>query len=278
MTQSRPRVLVVDDDVTFLTFVCGLLERLNVRPEVSMAGAEALRQLARGGWAGVLLDLRLPDIHGLKVLSSLRLRGGAVPVVVLTGAGNVANAVEAMRLGALDFLEKPISSLTLTAAVSRLLAADRGLLPVTTDRPTESSAPPFLSDRVLRLASVVVCFLKSPRDVRTVDALCRAAGVYVAPRTFRAWCRAEGVRAGGLLDLARVLRAHGVAATGACRVVECLDADERTARALVLRGFPGPRLPESSGSLVDLCLSQGYVSHPGIVRAIVRQLGNIDGR
>src|SRR5690606_19459361 len=61
------RVLVVDDDPTFATFVCTIVEREGVRPEVSPTGADAMRRLARDEFGGVLLDLKLPDIDGLTV-------------------------------------------------------------------------------------------------------------------------------------------------------------------------------------------------------------------
>lgn len=121
--ESLRRVLVVDDDLSFVTFVCAALEKLNVRPEVSPTGSDAVRQLASGRWSGVLLDLRLPDIDGLEILRSLRQRGDFVPVVVLTGAGSIPAAVEATKLGAVDFLEKPVRLPVLARAVEQLLTS-----------------------------------------------------------------------------------------------------------------------------------------------------------
>jgi len=117
------RVLVVDDDPTFATFVCTIVEREGVRPEVSPTGADAVRRLARGEFAGVLLDLKLPDIDGLTVLGQVRQMGSRVPVIVLTGAANVPAVVRAMKLGALDLLEKPMSVPTLSKAIQALLVA-----------------------------------------------------------------------------------------------------------------------------------------------------------
>jgi hypothetical protein len=124
----------------------------------------------------------------------------------------------------------------------------------------------------MRLADVVIGLLESPCDVRTIQALCRASGVYIASRTFRAWCGAEGVRAGSLLDLARVLRAYKLASVEACRIVDCLDADERTTRALFQRGFSDPLMAESCASLIDVCNRQRYVTSHRIVAALLHRL------
>lgn len=117
------RLLVVDDDVSFVTFVCTALEKLGVAADVALSGNDAERRLESAHFAGVLLDLKLPDVPGLEVLRGLRNRGDLTPVVVLTGAGTVMDAVEAMKLGALEFLEKPVRMAELTSAVQLLLSA-----------------------------------------------------------------------------------------------------------------------------------------------------------
>ena len=116
---SRP-ILVVDDDVSFVTFVCTALDKRGVRTEVAFTGADAMRYLGHHESSGVLLDLKLPDMDGLEVLREIRERGDLVPVVVLTGAGTVSAAVEAMKLGAVDFVEKPLRLAALTQAVMAL--------------------------------------------------------------------------------------------------------------------------------------------------------------
>ena len=101
LRRARPRVLLVDDDPVFVGFVCAKESQLGVSLDVSAAGRDALSRIESSMWAGVLLDLDLPDVSGLDVLRTMRAKKRLVPVVVLTGAADVATAVEAMKLGAL---------------------------------------------------------------------------------------------------------------------------------------------------------------------------------
>ena len=125
LNPPQARLLVVDDDFSFLTFACAVIEQMRVRADVAMSGADALRRLDSESFAGVLLDLRLPDIDGLDVLREIRTGGNAVPVVMLTGAGTIPTAVEAMRLGVETFIEKPIPRDVLIQTVEALLAGGR---------------------------------------------------------------------------------------------------------------------------------------------------------
>jgi len=121
MADGQP-LLVVDDDLTFASFMVDMLKRLRVRAAVAFTGSDALRHLSRSDYRGVLLDLKLPDMSGLEVLRDLRARGHLVPVVIMTGDSSVPAAVEAMQLGALNFLEKPIMLGQLAAAVEALFS------------------------------------------------------------------------------------------------------------------------------------------------------------
>jgi len=119
-TGDSVRLLVVDDDVSFVTFVCTALEKRGVAADVALTGNDAGLRLKKEAFGGVLLDLNLPDMPGLDVLRTMRHGGDLTPVVVLTGAGTVATAVEAMKLGVVDFLEKPVRLAKLTTVVDSL--------------------------------------------------------------------------------------------------------------------------------------------------------------
>jgi two-component system response regulator FixJ len=120
---SDPVVYVIDDDDAArdaLTFLLGA-SGFPVRGYASaQAFLEALPSLAAGC---VITDVRMPDIDGIELLRRLRSNGIGWPVIVITGHGDVPLAVEAMKLGALDFIEKPYDADALLEAVRSALMA-----------------------------------------------------------------------------------------------------------------------------------------------------------
>ncbi|HEX8169817.1 MAG TPA: sigma-54 dependent transcriptional regulator [Thermoanaerobaculia bacterium] len=115
------KILIIDDEPSIRTTLSGILEDEGHRTTLCESGEEGLAQFARDEFDAVLLDLWLPGIDGLAVLERLR-TAGAPPVIMISGHGNVETAVRATRLGAYDFLEKPLSLervlLTLNHALS----------------------------------------------------------------------------------------------------------------------------------------------------------------
>jgi len=122
------RILLVDDDPAVLRGVGGLLRDEGYRTSQAQSVAEARASLEasrRDPPALILLDLRMPGEDGLSFLNTLAVAGGRplpVPVVVLSGEASVSDAVQALKLGALDFVEKPPSPERLLTAVRNALA------------------------------------------------------------------------------------------------------------------------------------------------------------
>ncbi|HEX4736017.1 MAG TPA: response regulator [Allosphingosinicella sp.] len=116
-----PLIHIVDDDAQVRAATSYLLSSHGYATETYSGGAEFLAraQLDRGL---LLLDLRMPGMDGHQVLEELVRRGIAIPVVVMSGHGELGPAVEAMKLGAVDFLSKPPSEEELLSAVRRALA------------------------------------------------------------------------------------------------------------------------------------------------------------
>ena len=121
---SAPAIRVVDDDASWRTSITRLLAAsgYEVMPYES---AEQFLQADDCSTPGcILLDVRMPSFSGLQLQRSLAARSQALPIVFLTGHGDIPMSVVAMRAGADDFLTKPVSSETLLAAVQRALARD----------------------------------------------------------------------------------------------------------------------------------------------------------
>jgi DNA-binding NtrC family response regulator len=110
MQNQRPRLLVVDDDRAILTLIgtIALAEGFDVATTTN--GEEAMKQLRQRPAELVLLDLRMPGVTGLDVLRSIRDISPKCKVVLMTGFATIDSAVEAVKLGALDYLTKPSTS------------------------------------------------------------------------------------------------------------------------------------------------------------------------
>ncbi|MGW8136010.1 response regulator FixJ [Sphingomonas zeae] len=118
MTEER-HVHIVDDEDAVRRSIAFMLRTSGFTVTTWNSGV-AFLQGARSAEAGcVLLDIRMPDMDGLEVQHELARRGIAMPVIVLTGHGDIATAVKAMRQGAVDFLEKPFERAALLAALER---------------------------------------------------------------------------------------------------------------------------------------------------------------
>ena len=116
-----PIIFVVDDDATLRAMLRGVLETNGYRVE-DYAGGDAFLAAYRPGQEGCLLvDAAMPGMDGLEVLRRLTAAGHSLPGIVITGHGDVAMAVAAMKAGALDFIKKPVSVPDLLVEVLRAL-------------------------------------------------------------------------------------------------------------------------------------------------------------
>jgi two-component system, LuxR family, response regulator FixJ len=123
MAESKT-VFVVDDDRDFRDSMRWLLESAGYRVQVYAGGEEFLEQYA-GECGCLLLDVRMIGMSGLVLQQELNSRGFRLPVIVITGHGDIAMAVQAMKNQALDFIEKPFDDEALLALVDTALAQAR---------------------------------------------------------------------------------------------------------------------------------------------------------
>ena len=154
------RVLVADDEEDLRSFLAEALERAGHEVIQVADGAAALRVASEEPFDVVLTDLRMPGSDGMTVVRAMRTEQPDVEVIVLTAFGDVASAVEAMKLGAFDYLEKPVSG---PAAIRALVA---GAL----DRRGRLAAPTRAE-----LATGVRMTFGAPAMIPVVDALARVA-------------------------------------------------------------------------------------------------------
>ena len=123
---SAPTILVVDDEPDIRSLVQEILEDEEYAVRVAADAAEARAALRAGRPDLILLDIWMPDTDGIALLKEWAEGDGLpCPVVMISGHGNIESAVEATRLGAYDFIEKPLSLAKLLLVVERALEADR---------------------------------------------------------------------------------------------------------------------------------------------------------
>ena len=122
---NRPHILLVDDDERLLNAAGKVLATEGYRVASAECSREALDMLKESGVALLISDLRLPDLDGIALLKWVRELRPETEVVMITGHGSVETAVEAMRLGAYDFIQKPLDSATLLKTVAKALEKQR---------------------------------------------------------------------------------------------------------------------------------------------------------
>jgi len=105
----RPSVLIVDDEAGVRSALSGVLRDEGYQVDAVESGEACLDRLARAPYDAIVLDIWLPGIDGLATLERLRQRHVDSPVVMISGHGNIESAVRAIKMGAFDFVEKPLS-------------------------------------------------------------------------------------------------------------------------------------------------------------------------
>ena len=125
-------ILIVDDERGIRETLRGVLEDEGYAVEACASGEECLKAVERRNYGCVLLDVWLPGIDGLETLARLREAGADCAVVMISGHGNIETAVRATKLGAFDFLEKPLSIEKITLVVRNALR-QRQLVRVNTE-------------------------------------------------------------------------------------------------------------------------------------------------
>ncbi|MEW5685389.1 MAG: response regulator FixJ [Pseudomonadota bacterium] len=120
---SDPIVHLIDDDEAVRVSLAFLLEMADL-PAVTYGSALEFLKVAGGLKSGVIVtDVRMPEMNGLELVRRLKDRGVPLPIIVITGHGDVPLAVEAMRAGVIDFIEKPFEDDTLLKSIRTALNA-----------------------------------------------------------------------------------------------------------------------------------------------------------
>lgn len=125
MRETAPIVFVVDDDASVRDGIRKLLASVGLRAETFESTREFLKTKRLDAPACLVLDVRLPDVSGLEFQRELAQAGIHIPIIFITGHGDIPMSVQAMKAGAVEFLTKPFRGQELLDAIQEAIAKDR---------------------------------------------------------------------------------------------------------------------------------------------------------
>jgi FixJ family two-component response regulator len=144
--KQAPTVFVVDDDPAIRIAMQALMESVHLQHEIFGSADEFLEQFNDDRAGCLILDIRMPGLGGLELQDLLVQRHSTLPIIFITGHGDVPMAVEAMQKGAVDFIQKPFRDQDLLDRVHHALKADR-------ERRVEQRQHSEVAERVARLTN-----------------------------------------------------------------------------------------------------------------------------
>jgi len=111
------KILLIDDEVDFLSAMSERMKARHMEVTTASSAKEGLEKVAAGSFDAVILDLAMPEMDGIETLKILKKKNPDLQVILLTGHATIKQGIEAMKLGALDLLEKPADINTLTEKI-----------------------------------------------------------------------------------------------------------------------------------------------------------------
>jgi two-component system, LuxR family, response regulator FixJ len=134
MKERSPAVFIVDDDEAVRSSLRLLIKSVGLIPTALGSAREFLEKYDPAQPGCLVLDVRMPEMSGLELQEQLNRQGAVIPVIFITGHGDVPMAVEAMQAGAFDFLQKPFRDQDLIDRIQKALEKDRANRAVLNER------------------------------------------------------------------------------------------------------------------------------------------------
>jgi FixJ family two-component response regulator len=155
-TENQPTVFVVDDDDSVRDAITGILRSVGLRAETFESPNEFLRNGAPSGPGCLVLDVRLPGLSGLDLQHELARASIDIPIIFITGYGDIPMTVRAMKAGAVEFLTKPFRDQDLLDAIQQALERDRSTRQLRSDVAAVRSRFQTLTEREQQVLRLVV--------------------------------------------------------------------------------------------------------------------------
>jgi FixJ family two-component response regulator len=125
MTTTKPTIFIVDDDPSIRRALENLVSSVGQQAETYAAAQDFLRDCPRNAAGCLLLDVQMPGLSGLDLQNEMHRAGIYLPIIFITGHGDIPSTVRAMKAGAIEFLTKPVKDSELLAAIDQALERDR---------------------------------------------------------------------------------------------------------------------------------------------------------
>jgi FixJ family two-component response regulator len=153
---TEPRVHIVDDDEAMRDSLKWLLESRGLKVELYASGEEFLRAFDRGFCGCLVLDVRMPGMTGLDLYEQLQARASTLPVIFITGHGDVPMAVSALKKGAADFIEKPFNDQEMLGLIESCMKQDRAAAAKRAENASVTQRLDRLTQREREVLSLIV--------------------------------------------------------------------------------------------------------------------------
>ena len=169
MSLVRPVIYIIDDDDIILWMFRELLQGIGAEIRTFTSARTFLDAYRPGPNECLICDLRMPEIGGLEVQQRLLDKGSHLPIILVSGYSEIPAAVEAIKKGAFDFLEKPVDGALLVEKVRSALARSRKLHAEGLARMTREARLALLTPKERQVAELVVAGKSSPRIAEDLD-------------------------------------------------------------------------------------------------------------
>ncbi len=156
MTQSEPTVFIVDDDSSVLKGLSRLMKSVKLNEETYSSAQDFLDSYNSEQPGCLLIDMRMPGISGLELQEILQSMNILIPTIIITGYGEVTDAVQAMKNGAIDFIEKPFKGQYLIDQIHKAIAEDAQIRKKQAQQQVVSASLALLTPREREVMDLVI--------------------------------------------------------------------------------------------------------------------------
>lgn len=127
MSQASPLIAIIDDDASFRRSTARLVRAAGHKVQIFGAAVDFMNSQQRSATSCIILDVRMPGLGGLELQKELARAGGQIPIIFVTGHGDIPMSVQAMKAGAIEFLTKPFREQDLLDSIHQALKRDRAV-------------------------------------------------------------------------------------------------------------------------------------------------------